>query len=54
MSDYFVGMDIGSESVKVAIGRVGDNGKLVLSEMFKMPTSGIRRGVVHEFGDAVH
>ncbi len=54
MRDYFIGMDIGSESVKVAIGRVSDEGKLMLSEMFKMATSGVRRGVVHEFSDVVH
>lgn len=54
MSDYLVGMDIGSESVKVSIGRINDAGKLTLSEMFKMPVLGIRRGMVQDFGDVVH
>ncbi len=51
MQQYLVGLDIGNGSIKAAIGEVKREG-LSLAGFLKFPSSGIRKGVLHDLGDA--
>ena len=46
--NYIVGLDIGSSTIKAAVAEVKKDGKLSLRKILKMPSRGIRKGVVDE------
>jgi len=46
--NYIVGLDIGSSTIKAAVAEVKKDGKLSLLKILKMPSRGIRKGVVDE------
>lgn len=50
--NYLVGLDIGSATIKAAVAEVGKGGKLSLLKIFKMPSRGVRKGMVDELGEA--
>lgn len=52
MSNYIVGLDIGSNSIKAAVAEVRKNNKLGLVQIFKMPSAGLRRGIVDDLPEA--
>jgi cell division protein FtsA len=52
MTGYVVGLDIGSSETKAAVGKVERGGTLNLLKLVKLPSSGIRRGVINDVGDA--
>jgi cell division protein FtsA len=51
MQRYIVGLDIGSRTVKVAIGEVRRDSNLVLIDVLHAPSAGVRRGIVSDLGD---
>jgi len=51
MSNFIVGLDIGSHSIKAVVGEVRRDGQLSVLEAFKMPSEGIRKGVIQEVSD---
>ena len=51
MQNYLVGLDIGNGSIKAAIGEETREG-LSLIGLLKSPSSGMRKGVINELGDA--
>ncbi len=51
MSNFIVGLDIGTSLLKAAVAEVR-GGKPVLRSVFKEPSSGLRKGVVIEMGEA--
>jgi cell division protein FtsA len=46
MSDYIVGIDIGSSKVCTAVGRVDRQGKMQIVGITSVPCSGLKKGVV--------
>jgi len=50
-SKFIVGLDVGSYSIKAAIAEVKKNSKLALVHVFKVPSAGMRRGVVDDLGE---
>ena len=52
VSNYVVGLDIGTHTIKAAIGELRRDGQLTLLRMFKMPSAGLRRGVVSDVAEA--
>lgn len=52
MTNYIVGLDIGSHSIKAAVAEVKKNGKLSLVRVLKMPSAGMRRGIVDDLPEA--
>ncbi len=51
MSNYIVGLDVGSKSIKTAVGEIKSGGQLSLIELLKIPSAGLRRGVVNDLSD---
>lgn len=51
MSNYIVGLDIGSKSIKAALGEIKRDGKLAILNVFKIPSSGVRKGAVDDISD---
>ncbi len=51
-SNYVVGLDIGSSAIKAAVAEVKKNKTLSLVQTFKMPSAGLRRGVVDDLQEA--
>lgn len=49
---YITGLDVGTATIKVAIAEVNKHKKLSLVRLIKMPSAGLRRGVVSEVVDA--
>ncbi len=49
---YIVGLDVGTYSIKAAVAEVKKNSKLSLVQVFKVPSAGMRRGVVDDLGEA--
>lgn len=47
-----VGLDIGTNVIKVAIGRVEDDGKLQILSTAKRPSSGLRNGIIVNIEEA--
>jgi cell division protein FtsA len=52
MSNYIAGLDIGTHTIKGAIGELRRDGALSLMKMIKLPSHGLRRGVVSDFVEA--
>lgn len=52
MQNYIVGLDIGTHSIKAAIAEVKKNGKISLVQVLKMPSAGMKRGVVDDLPEA--
>ncbi len=52
MTQFIVGLDVGSHSIKAAVAEVKKNSKLSLVHLFKMPSAGMRRGVVDDLPEA--
>jgi len=46
--NFLAGLDIGSATVKAAVAEVKKGGKLALVKIFKMPSRGMRKGMVDE------
>ncbi len=51
-SSYIVGLDVGSHSIKAAVGELKKNSKLSLVQLVKMPSAGMRRGLVDDLPEA--
>lgn len=52
MQHYIVGLDIGSDAVKAAVGEVRKGGKVSLLHLVKAPSQGIRKGAVDDLTEA--
>ena len=52
MSNYIVGLDIGSQNIKAAVAELRKDGKPYLIRVFKSPSEGIRKGTIAEVGEA--
>lgn len=52
MTNFIVGLDVGSHSVKAAVAEVKKDGKLSLLKVIKLPSGGIRKGSVDDIADA--
>lgn len=52
MSNYIVGLDIGSQCIKAVVGEVKKGGKVSLVQILKMPMAGLRRGMVDDIPEA--
>lgn len=52
MSNYIVGLDVGSQCLKATVGEVKKNGKVALVQILKMPAAGLRRGIVDDIPEA--
>ncbi|MEK7192305.1 MAG: cell division protein FtsA [Patescibacteria group bacterium] len=52
MQNYILGLDIGSQSVKGIVAERKKNGQLALIKILKMPSAGIRRGIVDDLAEA--
>lgn len=52
MSNFIVGLDIGSHCIKAAVAEIKKNKKLSLVQVFKMPSVGLRRGIVDDLPEA--
>lgn len=50
--NFIVGLDIGSSTLKAAVAEIGKDRKLSLLKIFKMPSRGVRKGMVDELGEA--
>lgn len=51
-NSHLIGLDIGTSRIKVAIAEIKKGGQLVLSRVFRMPSSGLRKGMVDDVGEA--
>lgn len=49
--DFIIGLDIGSSTIKAAVAEMTVDGKLSLLKIYKMPSRGIRKGVVDELAE---
>lgn len=52
MNNYIVGLDVGTHSIKAAVAEVKKNGKLSLVRLLKMPSAGMKRGIVDDIPEA--
>ncbi len=52
MPNFIVGLDIGSHSIKAVIAEKKKNEKLSLVRILKMPSAGMRRGIVDDLPEA--
>lgn len=52
MPNYIVGLDIGSQCLKAVVGEVKHGGKVSLVQILKMPSAGLRRGIVDDIPEA--
>lgn len=48
---FITGLDIGSQSVKAAVAEIKKTGQISLQRIVKMPSQGMRRGVVDDVAD---
>lgn len=48
MSQYVAGLDVGSHSIKAAVAELKKNGQLSLLRTIKLPSAGLRRGVIDD------
>src|SRR3989344_7867707 len=51
-NNFILGLDIGSSRIKVAVGEIKKDGQLALSKVFRMPSAGMRKGMVDDIGEA--
>ncbi|PIT93017.1 MAG: cell division protein FtsA [Candidatus Harrisonbacteria bacterium CG10_big_fil_rev_8_21_14_0_10_38_8] len=51
---YLIGLDLGSSSIKAAVAEIKGDNRVSLVSLLKMPSEGIRRGVVDDFIDTTH
>ncbi len=49
----FLALDAGSQSIKVAIAEIRDRGKTSIARLFKVPSSGIRKGGIDDLVSVV-
>src|SRR3989338_6058097 len=54
MQNYIVGLDIGTNSIKCVVGEVGRDGKLSPVQVLKMPSGGLRKGIVDDISEATY
>ncbi|PIT92600.1 MAG: cell division protein FtsA [Candidatus Harrisonbacteria bacterium CG10_big_fil_rev_8_21_14_0_10_42_17] len=52
MQQYIVGFDIGSRSIKAAVGEVRKKGQLTLLRIFKTDSQGVRKGAINDLSEA--
>ncbi len=48
---YITGLDIGSNTIKAVVAEVKSNGRLMVIQAYKSPSSGIRRGAVDDVAE---
>lgn len=51
-NNYLMGLDIGSARIKAAVGELGRDGRLALTRVFRLPSAGVRKGMVDDLGEA--
>lgn len=51
MSNYLLGLDIGSHTIKVVLGEAKRDKQPALISVFKMPSAGLRKGVVDDISE---
>jgi cell division protein FtsA len=51
MSHFIVGLDIGSRTIKAVVGEVRRDNSLAMHGVLKMPSAGVRKGVVADIGE---
>lgn len=51
-NNFILGLDIGTTRIKAAVGEIKKDGQLLLSRVFRMPSAGMRKGVVDDLGEA--
>jgi cell division protein FtsA len=51
MNNFIVGLDIGSRNIKAVIGEVKRGGGLMVHQVLKIPSAGIRKGVVDDVSE---
>jgi cell division protein FtsA len=49
---FITALDIGSQNIKAAVAELGRDGQLVLVKLIKMPSQGVRKGVIDDVADA--
>ena len=54
MQNYIVGLDIGTHSIKCVVGETGRDGKLSPVQVLKMPSGGLRKGIVDDISEATY
>ena len=52
MQNHILGLDVGSHSIKAVVAELKKNGQLSLLKILKMPSAGLRRGVVEDMAEA--
>lgn len=52
MQNFIVGLDIGSQNIKTAVAEIKKDGKPSLIKVFKLPSAGIRKGIVDDVAEA--
>lgn len=50
--NFLTAIDIGSQSIKAGIAEVKHDGHIALLKTFKMPSAGMRKGVIDDIGEA--
>ncbi|MEK7590557.1 MAG: cell division protein FtsA [Patescibacteria group bacterium] len=54
MTNHIVGLDVGSSSIKCVVAEVKRDNKLAITHAFKMPSGGLRKGIVDDIGEATY
>ncbi len=52
MQNHILGLDVGSHSIKAVVAELKKNGQLSLLKILKMPSAGLRRGIVEDMAEA--
>lgn len=52
MQNYIVGLDVGTHSIKAAVAEIKKDGKISLVQVLKMPSAGMKRGIVDDLPEA--
>ncbi len=51
-NNFILGLDIGTARIKAAVGEIKKDGQLSLARVFRMPSAGMRKGMVDDIGEA--
>ena len=50
--NHILGLDIGSMRIKAAVGEIKKDGQLKLARVFRLPSAGLRKGMIDDVGEA--